>query len=449
MKRLSMFTGVMSVAVMLAACGDGGADDEGTGADSDSTGDTAGGEEVCDSEIAGDIEADTVWMCDHTLTAIVSVKNNAKLTIMPGVTIKGGNGTALVVGKGSQLIAEGTADQPIVFTSALPEGSRARGDWGGVVLLGDAPNNLQTGTGAAEGLDANDPAYQYGGSNASSSCGSLKYVRVEFAGFELTKDNELNGITFYSCGSGTKVDYVQSHMGADDGIEAFGGNWSGKHIVLTGALDDSFDADQGYTGLWQYVFIHQDPATGNYGFEWSNQKDNLDAAPRTRPVVSNVTFIGTATNKDLVETKSSAVKLKEGTGGDIHNAIFAYSYNAVVELTEEATEIVADAGDIAITDTIFFKSSLADGGASPYKISDGSTWDLKGFVEDADNRNHIDVDPLLGSVTWGAADIVPAAGSPALGNGRAVTGAEPTDYIGAVKDAAGDWTKGWTNYAPN
>ena len=106
-------------------------------------------------------------------------------------------------------------------------------------------------------------------------------------------------------------------------------------------------------------------------------------------MVSNVTFIGTATNKDLVETKSSAVKLKEGTGGDIHNAIFAYSYNAVVELTEEATEIVADAGDIAITDTIFFKSSLADGGASPYKISDGSTWDLKGFIEDAGNRRSV------------------------------------------------------------
>ena len=119
--------------------------------------------------------------------------------------IKGGNGSALVIGKGSQLIAEGTADAPIVFPSALPEGSRARGDWGGVVLLGEAPNNLQTGTGAAEGLDANDPSYQYGGSDPTSSCGSLKYVRVEFAGFELTKDNELNGITFYSCGSGTRA----------------------------------------------------------------------------------------------------------------------------------------------------------------------------------------------------------------------------------------------------
>ena len=121
MKRLSMFTGMMSVA-LLTACGDGAADDEG----SESTSDTAGGEEVCGSEIAGTFESDAVWACDHTLTGIVTFKNGAKLTIEPGVTIKGGNGSALVIGKGSELIAEGTADQPIVFTSALPEGSRVQ-----------------------------------------------------------------------------------------------------------------------------------------------------------------------------------------------------------------------------------------------------------------------------------------------------------------------------------
>jgi len=94
-------------------------------------------------------------------------------------------------------------------------------------------------------------------------------------------------------------------------------------------------------------------------------------------------------------------------------------------------------------------NSRVDDGASPYKGSDESSWDLPGFVEDAVNRNHIDVDPKLGSVTWGAVDIAPAADSPALGNGRPVAGAEATDYIGAVKDASSDWTKGWTSYAPN
>lgn len=445
MQRITILAGCLTLSPMLLAC-DGG--DGGDASDTaDTTDPTAGGEEVCDSEIEGIIDADARWACGHTLKGIVTVKGGSTLTIEPGVTIKGTTGSALVIGKGSKLVAEGTADEPIVFTSSQAEGSRGRGDWGGVVLLGEAPNNLQTGTGAAEGLDANDPDYQYGGKDATSSCGSLKYVRVEFAGFELTKDNELNGITFYSCGSGTKVDYVQSHMGADDGIEAFGGNWSGKHIVLTGALDDSFDADQGFTGNIQYAYLHQDPATGNYGFEWSNQKDNLDATPRTKPVVSNVTFIGTGTSKELVMTKSTALKLKEGTAAGIHNSIFSYSYNAGIELTEAATEAVADKGEIAITDNIFFKNSVVDDGASPYLISDESAFDLKGFIEDPAARNQIDVDPKLGSYAWGAANIVPAAGSPALGNGRAVAGLEATDYIGAVRDAASDWTVGWTNYA--
>ncbi len=444
MQRITILAGCLTLSPMLLACDSGGDDDT---SDTATTDPTAGGEEECDSEISGTIEADTRWTCGHTLSGIVTVRNNAVVTIDPGVVIKGTAGSALVFAKGSKLMAEGTADKPIVFTSSQPEGSRGRGDWGGIVLLGSAPNNLQTGTGAAEGLDPNNPDYQYGGTDATSSCGSLKYVRSEFAGFELLKDNELNAITFYSCGSGTKVDYVQAHMGADDGIEAFGGNWSGTHLVLTGALDDSFDADQGYTGTLQYVFIHQDTSTGNYGFEWSNQKDNLDATPRTKPVVSNVTFIGTATNEPPVETKSGALKLKEGTAAGVHNSIFSYSFNAGVELTEAATEAVADRGELALTDNIFFMNSVADDGASPYKISDGSTWDLKAFVEDAGKRNHIDVDPKLGSVAWGSADIVPAADSPALGAGRSVAGLEDTDYIGAVKDAAGDWTKGWTTYA--
>ncbi len=446
MQRISIFLACSTLSMILACESGGGetADDGGT------TDPTAGGDEVCDGEISGTIEADAHWTCDHTLSGIVAVKNGAKLTIDPGVTIKGGNNSALIIGRGSQLIAEGTADKPIVLTSALPAGSRARGDWGGLVLLGDAPNNLQTGSGAAEGLDANDPSYQYGGTDAASSCGSLKYLRVEFAGFELTKDNELNGITFYSCGSGTRVDYVQSHMGKDDGIETFGGTWSGTHIVITGALDDGFDADQGYVGNLQYVFIEQDTATGNFGFEWSNQKDNLDALPRTHPVVSNVTFIGTGTNDgSFVDTKSSGVKLKEGTGGEIHNAIIAYSYNAGIELTEEATEVVADAGDIKITDTVLFKNARKDDGVSVYAGSDGSTWDLAGFVEAAGNNNKIEVDPKLGSNAWGSPDIVPAAGSPVLGAGRAVPGHEASDFIGAVKDSAGDWTRGWTSYARN
>ena len=443
MQKLNVFAAAVALPLIFAhGCGDDGSATGGT-----ETMGGNGGEEVCDSEISGLIESDTVWTCDHSLKDIVTVTGGAKLTIMPGVTIKGLAGSALVVGKGSQRIAEGTQDAPIVFTSALGPGGRGRGDWGGVVLLGDAKNNLVNGAGAAEGLDANDPNYQYGGTDDASSCGSLKWVRVEFAGFELTKDNELNGITFYSCGSGTTVDYVQVNMGKDDGIELFGGKVNMKHLVITGALDDSLDMDQGYTGNIQHVYIHQESSTANYALEISNQKDNFDAPLRTRPVIVNVTAIGTAATGD-VATKSAGIRLKEGGALELHNAIMADFYNAAVELTDPATEAVASSGGIVLQHNLFWNNSVVDMGATPYITDSDSTFDLKAFVEDAASSNRVDADPMLTSYAYGG-DISPMAGSPALSAGVAVPGFDAADYIGAVKDAASDWTKGWTDYALN
>lgn len=447
MKNFHMFAAAVALPLVFAqGCGDDGMTTE--GASESDTNDSAG-EEVCDSEIGGTIEADTTWSCGHTLNGIVTVKNGATLTIMPGVTIKGLNGSALVVAKGSKLIAEGTKDEPIVFTSALAPGSRARGDWGGIVLLGDAKNNLVNGAGVAEGLDASDPTFQYGGGDDAYSCGSLKWLRVEFAGFEVIKDSELNGITFYSCGTGTAVDYVQVHMGKDDGIEMFGGHFDAKHIVVTGALDDSLDVDQGYLGNLQHVYVHQEPSTGNYAFELSNQKDNVDAEPRTRPVFVNVTAIGTSVGGSPVDTKSAGVRLKEGAAAEFHNAIFAYFHGAAVELTEGATEAQATAGAIKLMNSVFWNNSVVDGGMTPWAVDETSTFDLDAFITDAANNNHVDVDPLLGAYEFGAGDLAPRAGSPVLGAGQAPAGFDAADYIGAVKDSASDWTLGWTETAIN
>lgn len=450
MKKFDVFAAALALPLVLVqGCENGGdaTSDTADTADSGDTDPTAGGEEVCGSEVAGTIEQDTTWTCEHTLSGIVNVKDGATLTIEPGVTIQGLNGSALVVSKGARLVAEGTAEAPIVFTSALPEGSRARGDWGGIVLIGEAPNNLQTGAGAAEGLDPTNPDFQYGGSDAASSCGSLQYVRVEFAGFELVKDSELNGITFYSCGSGTKVDYVQVHMGKDDGIEMFGGTWSGKHIVVTGALDDSIDVDQGYQGTLQHVFVQQEASGANYAFELSNQKDNLDASPRTRPVFANVTAIGNACG-GANDTTSAGVRLKEGAAAEFHGAIFTCFNNAAVELTEAATEALFP-GETAFKNDLFFSNAAVDGGASAWVVGEGSSFDLAGAISDAAAGNHVDVDPMLTSTAWGSPDIAPKAGSPVLGAGEAPAGADAADYIGAVKDAASDWTKGgWANWRP-
>lgn len=436
MQKLSTLVPMLLVA-MLAGC-DGDTSDT-----SDTSDDSGPGD---DTEVVGEISEDTTWSSDKILGGIVTVTNNAVLTVEPGVTVRGKTGSALVIAQGSRLEAVGSKDAPIVFTSAEAAGGRSRGDWGGIVLLGKAATNLEGGSGLAEGLEKSS---EYGGGSAPDaaySCGTLKWLRVEFAGFELTTDNELNGITFYSCGTGTVVDYVQVHMGDDDGIESFGGGWSGKHIVITGAADDSLDFDQGYSGKLQYVFIQQDPGVGNYGFEWSNQSVDFDASPRTLPTVSNATLIGTGGTN---ETKSGGIKLKEGAGAEIHNTIVTNFYNAQVELTEDATVAQADAGAIKLTDNLFFSNGLADKGATLYTVSEGSTYDLKALVEGAGNNNQLEVDPKLGSIAWGKPDIVPASGSPALGAGRPVAGLESTDFIGAVKDSASDWTTGWTTFAIN
>lgn len=432
---------LISTLALVPGCGDtqGNEDSADESAD-DTAGDTGaptgGGDCEENEEVTEAITADTTWSCDKILGNIVYVTDGATLTVEPGVTIRGKTGSALVIAQGGRLEAAGTQEAPIVFTSSQPEGERAPGDWGGLVFLGRAATNLGGGVGQAEGLE--DMA-AYGGDDPGYNCGTLKWARVEFVGFELTTDNELNGVTFYGCGTATTVEYVQVHMGLDDGIEWFGGGFDAKHLVISGAQDDSFDIDQGFNGTLQYLFIQQDPGVGNYCFEVSNQDINLNAAPRTAPTVCNTTCIGTG---DTNETKSAGVKLKEGGTGSFYNSIFTSFKSGSVDLTDDAT--VQQKDSIHFKNDVFFQP-----GDPAYVVSEGSDFDLKAFVEDPANTNHIDVDPQLSSTTWAPADIKPRDGSPVLGAGGDAPKCEPTDYIGAVKDSAGDWTQGWTNWALN
>jgi hypothetical protein len=439
MKNLRGILPCLLIPSLFVGCGDDGGgssgdeSDTGTASDSEPTGEP--GECVAGEEVVDAITADTTWSCDKTLAGLVYVQDGATLTVEPGVTVRGKSGSALVIAQGGRLEAVGTKEQPVVFTSSQAEGARAPGDWGGVVFLGRATTNLGGGVGQAEGLSENAA---YGGDEPDYDCGTLKWVRVEFAGFELTTDNELNGVTFYACGTGTTVDYLQVHMGQDDGVEWFGGGFDAKHIVVTGAQDDALDIDQGFTGTLQHIFIQQDPGVGNYCFEVSNQDINLDASPRTSPKICNATCIGTGGGG----TKSAGIKLKEGASGKFWNSVLGWFESGGVDLTDGPTEAQAESGAIVIKNDLFYKL-----GDPAYVVSDGSSFDLQGFVEDPANMNQLDVDPRLTSVDWAAPNAVPLAGSPVLGAAGAVDGCEAADYIGAVKDAAGDWTTGWTNFA--
>lgn len=448
MQRLIRFGAALALPLALAACGDdSGSSDDGaasTGHDHEHTGDEtaedsggvpAGCADPTDAsaprvQVDLAIDGDTTWTCDnlYVLTGITFVQSGT-LTIEPGTTVLGGAGSALVVDKGAMLDAVGTADAPIVMTSINVGNGPARGDWGGLALMGTAPTNV--GEGVAEGF-ADDPP-TYGGSDAAHNCGALSYLRVEWAGNEISPGNELNGITFFACGSATSVDHVQVHMGLDDGIEMFGGSFDADHIVVTGAADDSIDCDQGYAGKLDHVFIHQDPTVGDNCLEWSNQGNDFAATPLTSPGISNMTCIGSGTGGD----KSKGVTLKEGTQAVIQDSLFAELTNDGIVLQNQATQAQAEAGAIDLAGTHFC------GGAS-YVVDtdeedpDPAGWTTEDFaawvIGDAGAADGTDCG--FGSTAWGSPDATPA-GAPQGSGG----------YAGAVDPAGDNWTaEGWINY---
>ena len=175
--------------------------------------------------INSDVTTNATWSGVIKLQNKVYVRNGATLTILPGTIVRGDYNTqgTLIVTKGSKLIADGNQLNPIVFTSNNPVGNRTEGDWGGVVILGNAINNQPGGVANIEGLPPSSNT-QYGGTNDNDNSGIIKYVRIEFAGIALEPNKEINGLTFGSVGNQTLVDYVQVSYGGDDSFEWFGGS---------------------------------------------------------------------------------------------------------------------------------------------------------------------------------------------------------------------------------
>ncbi len=201
-------------------------------------------------------------------------------------------------------MAKGTKSRPIIMTSAQPFGQRNRGDWAGLVLLGKAPINVaantggntnQAGTFYIEGLNTT-PDGLYGGTDPNWNCGTLEYVRVEYAGFILSPNNEINSFTWGGCGKGTTVDHLQAIFGLDDTFEWFGGTMDAKYLVGGLGRDDYFDFQLGFTGRAQYVIGYQSPDfPGNRGIEGDNSEYDAAATPFSAPTLYNATFIGSGT----------------------------------------------------------------------------------------------------------------------------------------------------------
>ena len=262
-------------------------------------------------EITGDVTTSKTFAYGtYTLNGIVRIKSGTTVTFDAGslITASVANGVdALVVENGGKLIINGTAGEPVVFT----ESSQTPGSWGGIIMYGDAPIVGAGGVTAATSEDG--LALPYGGTNATHNGGSLKYVRVEYAGKKITDGtSEMNGFSFYSVGSGTILENLVSYKGADDGFEFYGGTVSLINAVSYGNYDDSYDWQDGWKGQINSNWYAYQTGTGNFGMEIESKSINNSFWPK----VSNITLkraAGTITENGSAEYDAIQFK-KEGNG---------------------------------------------------------------------------------------------------------------------------------------
>ncbi|WZL90181.1 hypothetical protein VS868_05375 [Salinimicrobium sp. 3283s] len=288
--------------------------------------------------LEGDITEDLlVKEGNYNLKGAVSVKDGATLTIEPGTTFtisaadQAAGVNLLFVEQGGKLIAEGTAAKPIVFTSENKNSEGGDGDWGGIGIHGRAKMNAPGGTSISEAGQL-----PYGGTNDQDSSGSLKYVRVEYAG-QASSDGqfEFNAFSFFAVGSGTTLENLEAFEGADDGFEFYGGTVNARNLVAIGMEDDSIDWDEGYRGTLNNVAIVQYDGVGDFAFELANRKGENNAEPRSMGTVKYVSIWGHN------RSGKAAFDLKQGTAGTFEN-IVGSNYETIIFLNDQLQEVEND-----------------------------------------------------------------------------------------------------------
>jgi hypothetical protein len=405
----------------------------------------------------------------YLIRGVAYVTNGATLTVAPGITVYGELSTkgALVITKGSKLMAEGTVDKPIVFTSEALESNRRAGDWGGIVMLGKATNaslNGTAGVGSIEGgVNNSEGLGTYGGTDDNDNSGTLKYVRIEYAGFAYLPDNELNSLSLGGVGKGTTIDYVQITYALDDAIECFGGTVNLKHIVAYKTLDDDLDTDNGYNGKVQFAIILRDSARADIskveGFESDNDANGSTLTPQTGAVYSNITVIGprAATTNVGNSLFLAGAQIRRNSSISIFNSvIMGWPTGILIDDSKgTATSANATGGKLVI------KNTSISGCAKPLDYAKGTSVDwglsaLQTWFNDAAKNNAIyttnDELKLTAAFNYTTPDFTPMTGSPLIAAGAAdftdakLAGLTQTTFRGAVGSTGTDatWWKGWT-----
>lgn len=407
-------------------------------------------------ELTGEIADDAALTCDkeYLLRFTTYVSPGATLSIEPGTVIRGDYETkaTLVVQPGARIEARGTAESPIVFTSASDRGRP--GDWGGLILLGEAPINLKDSSGVSmlgriEGVMSGG---EYGGDKPNDSSGVLSYVRIEYSGIEIAPNNEINGLTLGGVGRGTVIDHVQVRHPADDCFEFFGGTVDAKYLACQHPDDDAFDWDYGYQGRLQFLLAQADPKVsgGSNGFEGDNDPSGSENGPVSSPTIYNVTLCGK--NRRMENKEHYGLLLRRGSHIRLRNAIFI-GFDAGMDVQDQRTKP-------NISASIFFRNlahNLAYPETREAKTSERLLADDDGgFDEFAYLKNPglriTDVDPRIGNCFDSRAPgfkpehaIVSQAALPPQDDFFDRT----AQYVGAFRDRNDDWDEGswliWTD----
>ncbi|HEY0598840.1 hypothetical protein [Brevundimonas sp.] len=371
------------------------------------------------------------------------------LTIEAGVRIFASGGSDyLLVNRGSQIFAEGTATQPIVFTSRQNvEGTTtetSQGQWGGLVIAGRAPQaNCQltapvTCTGTVEGTSA-----FYGGNTPTDNSGRIRYVQIRYSGFEISPGNELQGLTMAGVGSGTTVDHVQIHNSSDDGIEIFGGHVNLRHLVITGADDDGLDTDTGWRGGAQFGIVTQRPPNAtsrSAGFEFSSAPASTPLASRyvSQPKIANFTLVG----RNSPTNAHTVAHFDTGTDATVINSVFtsvAGSQAGCLDIADADTETsLPTFTSVYMSCGISYRPANAARSQAVFTAGSNNTpagtSTLTAPASGASLSNQV-----LTFINGANETAVAPANAPAV-----YPFFTATTYVGAVQNASDTWWQGWT-----
>lgn len=422
----------------------------------------------------------TIKKGTYILKGWVYIADGAELTIEPGTIIKGDKQTkaSLIAERGGKLIAQGTATEPIVFTSEEAKGNRRPGDWGGIIICGKAKNNK------SEIQIEGGPRTKHGGNDDADNSGVLSYVRIEFAGYPFQTDQEINGLTLGSVGSGTKIDHVQVSYSNDDSYEWFGGTVNCKYLVAYKGWDDDFDTDNGFSGKVQFGLAVRDSKLADVSqsnsFESDNNADGSNSEPHTSAVFSNMTFIGPkAVDASFVNDASyitggsyypnngsslgkfqSAMHIRRDSHLNCFNSVVVgWPIGLILDNEKGDTQGAATAGNLKL-ENIWMANVDAVGTDFNKIYVDGLyNYETKQVDESKPSFSSTFFKAQSGNQVYDAATgwfdttgYIPTSGSPLLSaaaftNSLLSSGFYKVAYIGAF--AAGDtWLDGWTNFDP-